>query len=170
MHFHFGQNQTTGSEHLIDGKAFEGEEHVVFKNVNYDMNEALQQSDGIAVLSRVLSFTKSSQFTQQMVAKVSPIFSKVVDVESEIVLENPKLYSLFDFYGSLNSDFYVYSGSLTTPDCNEVVTFIIASEMLKIRSEDLMAFRKVHGFEDLLAENFRPVQPINQREVYYYDY
>lgn len=178
LHYHFGQTKSSiknaargGSEHLIDGTSFEGEMHIVFKNVKYDVEEATQHPDGIAVLTRFLSTTiKLSQNTHLMIAKLSQIFGNVAEIDAKIELEGAKTFSLYEFFGNLNFDFFTYNGGLTTPDCEEAVTFIIANKILKIRPEDLLAFQKVHGFENYLAPNYRPVQPIGKRKVYYYDF
>lgn len=171
IHFHFGQNKSTGSEHLVDGTSFEGEQHIVFRNTKYDIDESTQHPDGLAVLTRFLSSTvKTSKYTKNMIAKLSSIFSDVSEADTTIELTSPKTYSLYEFFGSLDFDFFSYNGGLTTPDCQEAVTFIVANRILKIRPEDVLAFRKIHGFENYLAPNYRPVQPIYKRQVYYYDF
>lgn len=168
MHFHFGTNKT-GSEHLIDGKSDEGEMHLVFQNTLYnDSSEASENADGMAVLTRLLTRTKKTK--QKMKANLYQFFSNVKEVNSTYEILAPNTFSLRDFYGNLKFDYYTYDGSLTTPGCSESVKFIIAKEKLKIRSESLTSFRKVRGYEDFIAPNYRPTQQIGDRDIFLYEY
>lgn len=52
FHFHWGDNDTLGSEDLIDGRSYPMELHVVFFNKQYtDAQHAMQYSDGLCVLA-----------------------------------------------------------------------------------------------------------------------
>lgn len=52
FHFHWGDNDTVGSEDLIDGRSFPMELHMVFFNKQYlDTKHAMQYSDGLCVLA-----------------------------------------------------------------------------------------------------------------------
>lgn len=52
LHFHWGQNDYEGSEDLINNHSFPMEMHVVFYKEDYkSMNEALNHSDGLAILA-----------------------------------------------------------------------------------------------------------------------
>jgi carbonic anhydrase len=55
-------------------------------------------------------------------------------------------------------DFYVYSGSLTTPPCTEAVTWMIYSSPLSVSAE------QADAFERLIGPNARPLQPRNERD------
>jgi len=62
--------------------------------------------------------------------------------------------------------FYRYSGSLTTPTCNEVVTWTIFSNPKLMSSAQLEQFRTLKNDEDKpLVDNDRPVQPLGSRIV-----
>ena len=56
------------------------------------------------------------------------------------------------------NDFYVYSGSLTTPPCTEGVTWMIYSSPLSVSAE------QADAFERLIGPNARPVQPQDNRD------
>lgn len=52
LHFHWGENDTEGSEDRINNHSFAMELHVVFYKKNYgSMNEAVNFPDGLAVLA-----------------------------------------------------------------------------------------------------------------------
>lgn len=55
-------------------------------------------------------------------------------------------------------DFYVYSGSLTTPPCTEAVTWMIYSSPLSVSAE------QADAFERLIGPNARPLQPRHERD------
>ena len=68
--------------------------------------------------------------------------------------------------------FYRYYGSLTTPNCDEVVVWTIFKETLEISKEQVKELRKLmHGMEEEvrtpISNNFRDVQPLNGRQVWY---
>lgn len=66
-----------------------------------------------------------------------------------------------------NTDvFYTYKGSLTTPPCNEVVTWIIFATPIPISFRQMNTFRTLSSGEEALGDNFRHVQDIGQRKIY----
>jgi hypothetical protein len=51
LHFHWGSDDSIGSEHTVNGKSYPGELHLVHYNSKYgDYKSALKHSDGLAVL------------------------------------------------------------------------------------------------------------------------
>jgi carbonic anhydrase len=55
--------------------------------------------------------------------------------------------------------YYTYSGSLTTPPCSEVVTWVLLKDWAGLSQEQYQAFRHV------LGNNFRPVQDLKGRQI-----
>lgn len=52
FHFHWGDNDTFGSEDLIDGRSFPMELHMVFFNKRYqNFKQAIEHPDGLTVLA-----------------------------------------------------------------------------------------------------------------------
>lgn len=52
LHFHWGTNDTCGTEHSIDGEHGALEAHMIFKNVKYATKEkALDHGDGLCVFA-----------------------------------------------------------------------------------------------------------------------
>ncbi|KAH0625584.1 hypothetical protein JD844_015163 [Phrynosoma platyrhinos] len=73
---------------------------------------------------------------------------------------------------ALLSKYYRYKGSLTTPSCDEVVTWTVFEEQIPISKPQLNAFvntlhfRKVGTMSLKMTNNFRPVQPLHSRKVF----
>ena len=65
------------------------------------------------------------------------------------------------------TDYYRYSGSLTTPACDEVVEwFVIDSPVLSISDDQLLSFQSVEDNRGYpMLTNARPIQEINFRTV-----
>ena len=102
----------------------------------------------------------------------------VISVMSDIGAADPMLASLWTYLPSdpgqpvplpdllINAqdlmpgteDFYVYSGSLTTPPCTEEVTWMVFSSPLTVSAEQADAFQR------LIGPNARPLQPAHGRD------
>lgn len=54
---------------------------------------------------------------------------------------------------------YQYEGSLTTPPCSQIVTWVLKKEPLKVSAEQIDTFAKLY------KHDYRPVQPLNRRYV-----
>lgn len=91
-------------------------------------------------------------------------------------------YFKYGYYPSNTVDFnyYSYEGSLTSPPCQEEVTWFIADKPLPIGYTTLEYFKDVMKISELneddscvdtieLMDNKRELQKLNDREVYYYN-
>ncbi|MCZ6508260.1 MAG: carbonic anhydrase family protein [Acidobacteria bacterium] len=133
FHFH------SLSEHTIDGEHFPLEIHFVHRRTSYDLAV-------IAVM--VEEGPRKPAF--------NPLWNSLPADESvaaRTVILNPRRL----IPGQLA--YYTYRGSLTEPDCAEVVTWFVLRKPVPMSSEQIEAFRAI--FES----NYRPVQPLNGRSV-----
>lgn len=80
----------------------------------------------------------------------------------------PEQFTLSTIFGSNLTSYYTYEGSLTTPPCTENIIWTLSKETLKINQEDFIKFQSVQGGEGQMSGNFRKVQSLNRRRVYYY--
>ncbi|KAK9872127.1 hypothetical protein WA026_016179 [Henosepilachna vigintioctopunctata] len=73
----------------------------------------------------------------------------------------------FNFLPKCMNSFYRYFGSLTTPNCNDVVVWTVFSEILQVSEAQVDKFRSISDPEGgKLTENFRKLQPLNGRTVF----
>ena len=135
FHFH------APSEHQFNGQYFDMEVHFVHKNAN----------NQYAVLGLMIKEGVSN-----------PYLEKAWNViPSEKTKEDVKLTEPIDLMNLLpaDKDSFQYNGSLTTPPCSETVKWAVLEEPIEMSKEQIDKFRKI------FPNNYRPVQPLNEREV-----
>ncbi|XP_062135515.1 carbonic anhydrase 1-like isoform X2 [Drosophila sulfurigaster albostrigata] len=162
FHFHWGANDTVGSEDLVNDRAFPAELHVVIRSLDYeDFKSALGQDHGLAVLAFFFKLSSDDNGDYaEFVEKLSTISRKGMSAD----LETPLPLSSFISMNLIN--FYSYNGSLTTPPCAEKVIWIDYQEPIYISEQQLNKFRELTARDDHLKNNYRPPQPINDRIIY----
>uniref|UniRef100_A0A8C0GFA0 Carbonic anhydrase n=1 Tax=Chelonoidis abingdonii TaxID=106734 RepID=A0A8C0GFA0_CHEAB len=155
FHFHWGakisEGFSPGSEHSIDGERYAMELHIVHRKESFSTTEqAVADQEGLAVLG----------------------FFIKVKVRSQQNMTSLPLESLIPAKENLTR-YYRYSGSLTTPNCHQAVVWTIFQDPIILSDSQVENFSKKLYFskdETLhMTDNFRPVQPLNDRIVYYSD-
>ncbi|MCX7759766.1 MAG: carbonic anhydrase family protein [Hydrogenothermaceae bacterium] len=134
FHFH------SPSEHTIKGKNYPMELHLVHKS---DKGELL-------VIGVMIKEGPSNGILRE-------IFNQAPVEEGEKELKLP-----FNIYSLLpkNRDYYLYSGSLTTPPCTEGVTWIVLKTPITASKDEIEKFRTI-----MKHPNNRPIQPLNSRFI-----
>ncbi|MGH0165189.1 UNVERIFIED_CONTAM: hypothetical protein FKN15_048314 [Acipenser sinensis] len=174
FHLHWGNlHSVPGSEHKMDGKHFPMELHIVHYKKGYNFTLAMADPTGIAVLGffievRLKNASGKNWSAHRTEAKSHPGRSK-----GGFQLTSASLnlsLSLDDLISGVNrSKFYRYSGSLTTPPCQESVLWTIFEEKIHVSKDliDLFAKTLVHypraGVN--ITNVYRPVQPLNSRTI-----
>ncbi len=127
------------SEHTIDGRHYPLEVHFVHKHSDADF----------AVIG--VMFEKGA---------ANPLFDKYL-AHFPQSRGDYKATETFEPAALLPADmsYYHYQGSLTTPPCSEVVNWYVLKTPVTASERQLEAFAKI------LDNNYRPVQPLNGREV-----
>lgn len=148
LHFHWGQNDTCGSENKFDKKQFPLELHIVFYKKEYlNVDSALNYSDGLTVLACIFEVMIKyfslvvflCQIFLQLADKPNPKYDSFVQLLSQVTTPGliavfPKAPTLYDLLPNDLSQYFTYHGSLTTPPCSEAVTWIDFRETIKIKS------------------------------------
>lgn len=133
LHFHWGDNDTFGSEDHIDGKSFSMELHIVFfKKVYRNSRSAMDHTDGLTVLAIFFEISEED----------NPIFDEFVkrlayvrSPNNQTDFENPP--TLMELLPDDVVHYYTYNGSLTTPPCSEVVTWIDFREPVQLSHDQV---------------------------------
>ena len=137
LQFHFH----TLSEHAINGERGAMELHAVFKDVT---------TGKLAVMGMLFNVGAENAFLAELIGHLPTKSGEVDESEAEINLAD----ALTD-----TSAYYTYDGSLTTPPCSPIVTWIVLKNAATLSSTQFDAFREITG------NNFRPLQDRNGREV-----
>lgn len=164
LHFHWGANDSIGSEHTFGHVQFPAEMHWVHYNTKYGSpSEAILEKDGLAVLGFMIDvddiiYNKDFEVIASAVAKLGKPGS-TADIELNI-------YDLWSENPLPLGNYYSYAGSLTTPACSEVVRWVVFAVPVVIPSNQLLPFRSLSDSKgDAMVDNFRPIQPLNKRRV-----
>ncbi|XP_049532919.1 LOW QUALITY PROTEIN: carbonic anhydrase-like [Anopheles darlingi] len=169
FHFHWGAEDDRGSEHTFDGQALALEVHFVFFNREYGTFEkAVEQPDGLTVLGALYNVRGDKAKGDAKWARPLP---KIRDAGSATTVEGKDVFSLSEVAGGEWERYYSYPGSLTTPPCAESVTWIVRNGSIPVAPKDLRALRNLLDSNgEPLVDNFRPVQPLNDRTVTRYGF
>ncbi|KAJ7314119.1 hypothetical protein JRQ81_006056 [Phrynocephalus forsythii] len=156
FHFHWGTLNLRGSEHAIDGLQYAMELHLVHIKNNLTVEQANQDPEGYAVLA---FFIKVFKFV------FLPAGNSVF-LNGEFSLG--ALLNMADL-----SSYYHYHGSLTTPDCNESVIWMVFPDPIEVNNKTLKKFTNSLYFSTKrekrkMQKNYRPLQPGNKRQVFFF--
>ncbi|XP_046580428.1 carbonic anhydrase 7-like [Haliotis rubra] len=156
IHFH------SPSEHLVNGKHFDGELHLVHYKKRYrSVGAAVGKEDGLAVVGVFLEVTGESE---------DNAFNRFVDGVAKLKGDGTEKVSLDPRELLLmNNDYYTYKGSLTTPPCSESVRWVVMDLPVLTTADRLNVLKNVpvSGGEPLSVDtNVRPAQPVNGRPIY----
>lgn len=134
MHFHW-----RGSEHYVDGHRFAGELHLVHQSVS-DENK-------FSVIGFLL---RQTNHDNENFSPLIKILSNVVEYEAHANITDFSLRNLIPFN---LENYYRYSGSLTTPGCEEVVEWhLIDNPLLDISDEQILDFQSIQDKNGFLVK------------------
>ncbi|NXS44717.1 CAH4 anhydrase, partial [Balaeniceps rex] len=171
FHLHWGvqgvQQYLPGSEHSIDGEKQAMELHVVhIRDDVSDITEAKKNADGVAVLA---FFIKAEEENKNYVSLINELDNIKYKGKTLGLMEPLPLSSLLPPEEDLER-YYRYEGSLTTPDCHEGVIWTVFEKPIELSISQISGFSTVYfdGKNSThMVENFRPVQFLNERKVYW---
>ncbi|XP_056644744.1 carbonic anhydrase 7-like, partial [Diorhabda sublineata] len=159
IHFHWN------SEHTLNGKKYPLESHFVhYIKEAENLQNALNIPFGIAVIAVFYEFSsEGSEIFNKITKKVECVATNIkepVPLDEQLV---PK-----ELLPKRSCNYYAYTGSLTTPDCNEPVQWIIFPKPCKISPCQLEALKNIYDEDNKpILRNARPLQPLNGRIVKY---
>ncbi|KAM9468996.1 carbonic anhydrase 4b isoform 2-T2 [Clarias gariepinus] len=158
VHFHWGKNGGPGSEHTID------EEQYPMEDKYNSVQEATKDPNGLAVLGFLY---QESDTEDKKYGSIINALNIIKFPGNQTQLDSLSLAMLIPPLHNLTR-YFRYKGSLTTPDCAEVVIWTVFENTIKLSKEQLKTFSSV-WFKNgtALTETFRPVQPLNDRVIFY---
>jgi len=175
-HFHWGTNDTSGSEHCVGTKCYAMELHLVHYMANYSSQAEAVASGNPNALTVLGIFIDSrpgllANFTGT--AALAPIVKHLKEVEVAnhdewTTINEPLDLTRLTAPLLVAPQVYSYKGSLTTPGCNEQVNWFVIKNPATISPADVQAFRSIlkDSRSETLSENHRPVQKLNGRTIY----
>uniref|UniRef100_A0A3P9BNK1 Carbonic anhydrase 4 n=1 Tax=Maylandia zebra TaxID=106582 RepID=A0A3P9BNK1_9CICH len=156
FHLHWGKDGGLGSEHTIDGEKFPMEVQYVI------ITEASKDSTGVAVLG--FSFRYLVNIISKNVQHPAQTSSLVSSHKKNNICKRHILKQ----HTGIMTKYFRYKGSLTTPDCAEAVVWTLFESTIPLSRNQLTAFSQLLFYDgQKMVNNYRPVQPLNGREVYY---
>nr|ANJ59782.1 alpha carbonic anhydrase 6 [Exaiptasia diaphana] len=163
IRFHWSTDDSTGSEHQIDGNTYPLEMQFLHWNreLYKNIGQALTGENGLCIVA---------------------VFFQVGDEEHEALIEISRLLSRDDHKGCFssvmktpinpadfipgNDGYWTYPGSMTTPPLTENVTWIVYQTPMAFSQKQMEVFRGIRTTNgDLMVCNSRPLCPTNDREV-----
>lgn len=157
LHFHWG------SEHTIEGVRSPLEAHFVhFDKARQTFGHARKRDGGLAVLGVLFEEDSEDNPDLEFLRTIDGLeYGGVKDLTF-----TPKAL----LPANLTS-FYRYYGSLTTPGCDEIVLWTVLHDRVPISKKQLQYFAGIQdGEKRVLQSNYRPVQSVNDRIVYFQKY
>lgn len=140
------------------------EMHLVFFNKKFNSYSNAAASDDPKALAVLAVFGVSTSkpghpffaFTEKL------NFIEKADSESSIDFNRISFHEIIPLKGG----YYTYEGSLTTPPCSEIVTWLIMKDYLEISSKYLLKFRNIldHKGKQVLNNN-RGLLKVNERKI-----
>ncbi|KYM96399.1 Carbonic anhydrase 13 [Cyphomyrmex costatus] len=175
-HCHWGCSDSRGSEHTVDGQAFAGELHLVHWNTSKykTFAEAAKASDGLAVLGVFLKLRGSRYLMRGSQLRNSIRANDTLLADTTLRYKNGRdeprragrtrgasflrarfvhivrLCNSFEICPGCikkhDNGYWTYLGSLTTPPCNESVTWILFKKYIEVSHHQLNIFRNLRKF------------------------
>lgn len=161
LHFHWGSNVHWGAEHIVDGKRYPLEMHLLHRLVSERFPAKVK--DGLAVLGFVFDISEEPNEYLEPLIETFPNITNPGDIlfaparpTSLVHLTEPATVG----------PYFHYSGSLTTPPCPEVAQWIVYKTPLTLSLDQLNRFMVFKNAQDeIITDNYRPLQPLNGRTV-----
>ncbi|XP_068711035.1 carbonic anhydrase 2-like [Montipora foliosa] len=164
FHFHWGDKDSEGSEHRVNGKMYSAELHLVHWDCETHSSFKAAVGGGNPNDLSVLGFFLKVGAENAALKPITDMLSKVKKAGSSAALPGE-----FDMRAVLPkdlADYYTYDGSLTTPPLLECVKWIVIKEPLEVSAAQMQALRSIeNGQGQPLVGNYRPPCPLHSRTV-----
>jgi len=175
-----------GSEHTVNNHHYPIEMHIVHKKLSGGTNDG---RDALGVIGVLLEIAKDEDAeTNVEDDELLKLTSRFQDISYSGLQHHIKVGPVLRKLIPDTLSYYRYMGSLTTPPCSESVLWTIIKSPLTISKNRFFEFQNLLRFssesvqpdnntqktekllssQTSLAGNFRPVQMLNGRTIYFY--
>ncbi|XP_033225994.1 carbonic anhydrase 2-like [Belonocnema kinseyi] len=140
--------------------------HLLYYKQKYcSLTEAKKKPDGLSVIG-VLFNLSDNQMKNLKTSVLEPIINGISKVKKVGQTANiaPFSISIFGLKKFYPYKYVTYQGSLTTPPCSEIVTWLLSSISVDITIKQMQAFWEIELANSDKANN-RPIQALNGREL-----
>ncbi|XP_066581981.1 carbonic anhydrase 1-like [Prorops nasuta] len=163
IHFHWGENDMSGSEHYVDGGRMPMELHAVhFKSDYASQEEALLKPDGIAIL---VYFFKLQDLENPYINEILQALNFIRAAHTSIRLVPSTLTNLIKPF---EHDYFTYWGSIKIYRRPCSVLWLVSREPIGITSGQIMQFRTLRSVDETpILSNCRPLQDKQDRTIFY---
>jgi len=172
--FHWGSNDTLGSEHTIRDVTYPMEMQLIHQFSSEEETKLavasfifeISQNDN-PFLATIIESLASVKVAGSEV-ELNTLNANALQLSNEINYDTPEAIDTFSMdlliKDSTSGPYFTYSGSLTYPPCTEVKQYIVFRTPLDISSMQLEQFRTLQQQDGKkMVNNFRPVQPLGKR-------
>ncbi|KAF6092603.1 carbonic anhydrase 10 [Phyllostomus discolor] len=165
IRLHFGSEDSQGSEHLLNGQAFSGEVQLIHYNheLYTNVTEAAKSPNGLVIVSIFIKVSDSSNpFLNRMLNRDT--ITRITYKNDAYLLQGLNIEELYPE----TTSFITYDGSMTIPPCYETASWIIMNKPVYITRMQMHSLRLLSQNQPSqiflsMSDNFRPVQPLNNR-------
>uniref|UniRef100_A0A671UT21 Carbonic anhydrase n=1 Tax=Sparus aurata TaxID=8175 RepID=A0A671UT21_SPAAU len=133
LHFHWGSSgRPAGSEHMVNGRQYAAEMHVVHYNSDKypNMSTAVDKSDGLAVLGVLIEVGEFNPAFEQFLK-----FINGIKYRGEVQVPGFNIRALLP---ARLDEYYRYDGSLTTPPCYPSVLWTVFRNHVTISGKQVL--------------------------------
>lgn len=164
FHFHWGQNDAIGAEHLINGHRYIMEMHAVHIKQNLTFAEAVLDKKGIAVIAYLFDYSSSANSAMtRLINSFRTI--KTTNRTAPVPISRP--FRINQLLRPISCDYVTYRGSLTTRPCAENVRWIVSPYLNTLSRSQMSEFRSLAKRGGVETNNYRNLQKRNGRTILY---
>lgn len=158
FHLHWGDADNNGSEHLVDGKATSAEIHFVHLKRNEPADSTAGDAYAVVGVRAVVDKDENTSVWRELNVGRVQGFEDYINATVRFIDLLP-----------VNRSYFYYEGSLTTPNCSEVVQWFLLQNTISIPQAYLEQLRTIKNKAgESLTFNFRETQALNDRTVSQY--
>lgn len=177
-HFHWGTKDKPGAEHLVDGKQYKADLHMVHFATDVDPEKVMETPDAILVIGVFIEEIDGPHANDN--SNYTSLFDHLQHIQKPesqytmTIIPGQLLPTDATFTGNMeDSRMYHYYGGLTTPACYGVVNWVVMGHTIQLSHDwvnhdfyDIGPWQKVGDDYIPQGGNFRPIQDIGNRKIW----